>query len=49
MLMTTIIRWKRAKVMMHNIKIKNMSKNIKKKKEKIIIKIMQDNALKSKD
>jgi hypothetical protein len=39
MLMTTIIRRKRAKVIMHNIRIKSMSKNIKKKKAKIIKKL----------
>jgi hypothetical protein len=39
MLTTTIIYQKRAKIIMHNIKVKNMSKNIKKKKAKIIIKL----------
>jgi len=34
MLITTIIRRERAKVIMHNIRIKNMSKNIKKKEQK---------------
>ncbi len=38
MLTTTVIRQKRAKVIMRNIRIKSMSKNIKKKRAKIIIK-----------
>jgi len=36
MLTTTIIRRERARIIMHNIRIKSMSKNIKKKKEKMI-------------
>jgi len=39
MLTTTVIYRKRAKVIMHNIKIKSMSKNIKKKRAKIIKKL----------
>ncbi len=35
MLTTTIIRRKRAKILMHNIRIKSISKNIKKKRAKI--------------
>jgi hypothetical protein len=39
MLITTIIYQECAKVIMYNIKVKNMSKNIKKKRTKIIIKL----------
>jgi len=37
--MTIIIRRKRAKIIMHNIRIKSMLKNIKKKKAKIMKKL----------
>jgi len=39
MLTTTIIYQKRARVIIHNIRIKSISKNIKKKKAKIIKKL----------
>jgi len=38
-LITTTIYRKRAKVIIHNIRIKSMLKNIKKRKAKIIIKL----------
>jgi len=39
MLITTIIRRDCAKIIIHNIRIKSMSKNIKKKRVKIKIKL----------
>ncbi len=44
----TILRRKCAKVIMHNIKVKNMLKNIKKEKSKNNKKIIQDYVLRIK-